>query len=113
MPDLRSVVDDFTQQLTTIITAQVNDRARAAVEAALNGSFTSTRRGPGRPPKALVFAASGRRRRKAPIQLCPVPGCKNRAAPVYGMVCADHKDVAKAKIKKYREARRAKQRKQN
>jgi hypothetical protein len=29
------------------------------------------------------------------------------------MVCADHKDVAKAKIKKYREARRAKQRKQN
>ena len=30
------------------------------------------------------------------------------AAPVYGMVCAQHKDVPKAKIKKYREARRAK-----
>jgi hypothetical protein len=42
-----------------------------------------------------------------PTQLCPVPGCKNPAAPVFGMVCAEHKDVAKAKIKKYREARRA------
>jgi hypothetical protein len=37
-----------------------------------------------------------------------VPGCKNAAAPVFGMVCAKHKDVAKSKIRKYREARRAK-----
>jgi hypothetical protein len=37
-----------------------------------------------------------------------VPGCKNPAAPVFGMVCAKHKDVAKSKIKKFREARRAK-----
>jgi hypothetical protein len=36
-----------------------------------------------------------------------VPGCKNRAAPVFGMVCRDHKDVPKAKIKKYRAERRA------
>ena len=43
-----------------------------------------------------------------PRQFCPVPGCKNPAAPVFGMVCAKHKDVAKSKIKKYREARRAK-----
>jgi hypothetical protein len=37
-----------------------------------------------------------------------VPGCKNRAAPIFGMVCSKHKDVSKAKIKEYREARRAK-----
>jgi hypothetical protein len=43
-----------------------------------------------------------------PKQFCPVPGCKNSAAPVFGMVCADHKNVAKSKIKKYREARKAK-----
>ena len=43
-----------------------------------------------------------------PRQFCPVPGCKNPAAPVFGMVCAKHKDVAKSKIKKYREARKAK-----
>ena len=48
-----------------------------------------------------------RKRRKGPIQLCPVPGCTNRAAPVFGMVCAKHKDLPKAEIKKYREARRA------
>ena len=50
-------------------------------------------------------AAAARRRTK---QLCPVPGCKNPAAPVFGMVCAKHKDVSKTQIAKYREARRAK-----
>ena len=45
-------------------------------------------------------------RKKPPIQYCPVPGCKNRAAPVYGMVCGDHKDRPKAEIRKYREARK-------
>jgi hypothetical protein len=38
--------------------------------------------------------------------ICPVPGCKNVAAPIFGMVCKDHKNVAKSKIKKYREERR-------
>jgi len=51
---------------------------------------------------------SKRKRRKPPIQLCPVPRCKNRAAPVFGMVCAAHKGLPKSKIRKYREARRAK-----
>ena len=32
----------------------------------------------------------------------------DKAAPIFGMVCSTHKDVAKAKIKQYREARRAK-----
>ncbi len=50
---------------------------------------------------------SGKPRKKLPRQFCPVPGCKNPAAPVFGMVCAEHKNVSKAKIKKYREARRA------
>lgn len=47
-----------------------------------------------------------RARRKSPVQLCPVPRCRNAAAPVYSMVCGAHKDVPKAKIKQYREARR-------
>ena len=47
-------------------------------------------------------------RRKGPLQLCPVPYCRNAAAPVFGMVCSKHRDVAKTKIRKYREARRAK-----
>ncbi len=47
-------------------------------------------------------------RRKGPIQLCPVPRCKNRAAPIFGMLCSAHKDTPKKLVAKYREARRAK-----
>ena len=101
---IRTLVTDFTEQLAAVIEGQALDRARAAVEGALGGG----RRAPGRPPKSLALLAGGRPRKKSPRQLCPVPGCKNSAAPVFGMVCAKHKDVSKAKIKEFREARRAK-----
>jgi hypothetical protein len=100
--NIATLVTTFTNQLTSLIEQETLERARAAVVGALgsgNGRGTST--------KALAFA-TGRARKRAPKQLCPVPGCKNPAAPVFGMVCAKHKDVAKTKIKKYREARRAK-----
>jgi len=113
MSNIQSIVDDFANQLSALIEAQVVERARATVAAALG---THGKRGPGRPPKLVSLALAaptgigGRRkpRKKAPPQLCPVPGCKNRAAPIFGMVCSDHKNVPKAKIKQYREARRAK-----
>jgi hypothetical protein len=110
MPELRTIVEDFTHQLSSLIETQVIERARAAVSAALgNGTMHGNGRR-GRPPKALQLAGGSalRIRRKAPKQLCPVPGCKNPAAPVFGMVCAKHKDISKAKIKQFREARRAK-----
>ena len=113
MSNIQSIVDDFANQLSALIEAQVVARARATVAAALGG-----KRGPGRPPKLATLAqltaptivAAGRKksRKKGPPQLCPVPGCTNRAAPIFGMVCSKHKDVPKAKIKQYREARRAK-----
>ena len=90
------------------------ERARAAV---LDAFGATPKRGPGRPPKAktVELTASSpitkKARKKMPVQLCPVPGCKNPAAPVYGMVCSNHKDVAKSKIRKYREARKAKKEK--
>jgi hypothetical protein len=113
MSNIQSIVDDFANQLSAFIEAQVVARARATVAAALGA-----KRGPGRPPKLAKLAAlsaptvvvgNGKKaRKKAPPQLCPVPGCKNRAAPIFGMVCSKHKDLPKAKIKQYREARRAK-----
>jgi hypothetical protein len=120
MPNIQSIVDDFANQLSALIEAQVVARARATVAAALGGQV---KRGPGRPPKSDGLGKLGlpaglaaaqinklkKPRKKAPPQLCPVPGCKNRAAPIFGMVCKDHKGVPKAKIKQYREARRAKQ----
>ena len=96
--DIRSVVDEFTGRLHSLIKEQVIARARIVVDGALPNE--GGRRS----------AISGRPRRKRPPQLCPVPGCKNAAAPIYGMVCGEHKDVPKAKIKKYRDARRAKKR---
>jgi hypothetical protein len=91
--DIRSLVEDFTARLGAMIELSVLERARTAIDGAL------------RPNGQAV----GRKlRRKGPVQLCPVPGCKNPAAPVFGMVCAEHKSLPKAKIKKYREARKAK-----
>jgi hypothetical protein len=115
MSNIQSIVDDFANQLSAFIEAQVVARARATIAAALGA-----KRSPGRPPKLAKLAAlsaptvvisnvAGKKpRKKAPPQLCPVPGCKNRAAPIFEMVCSKHKDLPKAKIKQYREARRAK-----
>jgi hypothetical protein len=110
--DIKAVVNDFVTRLHSVIEGQAMERARTAVL----GAFGATpKRGPGRPPKAkalgsltAITSISKKKRKKGPLQLCPVPGCKNPAAPVFGMVCAKHKDVAKSKIKKYRDARKAK-----
>jgi hypothetical protein len=60
-------------------------------------------------PRALRFwRGEGGGRHPPPARSSvPVPGCKNVAAPIYGMVCSEHKDVPKAKIKQYRAARKA------
>jgi hypothetical protein len=109
MNNVRSLIEDFANQLAALVETQALDQARAAIESALGV------RRPGRPPKAAPLTPTDqlgkpgkRTRKKPPKQFCPVPGCKNAAAPVFGMVCADHKDVAKAKIKQYRAARKAK-----
>jgi hypothetical protein len=99
---VRDLITDFASKLTDLMHSEALDRARARVEAALGV------RRPGRPASPKLSSNGRKTRRKGPIQLCPVPGCKNRAAPVFGMVCSNHKDLPKAKIKKYREARRAK-----
>jgi len=105
---LKAVVEEFTERLHALIEGRAVERARAAVLSAFD---VHTARKPGRPPKAAIVAApvvAKKARKKMPRQFCPVPGCKNPAVPVFGMVCAKHKDVAKSKIKKYREARKAK-----
>ena len=102
MTNVRSLIQEFASQLTALVESQALVQARAAVESALGV------RRPGRPATVSPLAIGKKTRKKPPKQFCPVPGCKNAAAPVFGMVCANHKDVAKAKIRKYREARKAK-----
>jgi hypothetical protein len=108
---IRDIVEQFVTRLSSLIEEDAVSRAREAVLSAFGGhapagvSFRSARGSNGLVARAA--GRPGRKRRKGPIQLCPVPGCANRAAPVFGMVCAKHKDMPKAQIKKYREQRRA------
>ena len=108
---IRSLVDTLVRQLVGVVEADIARRAQSALSAALKGTPAKGR--PGRPPKATatVAASASAPTKRRPKQLCPVPGCKGLAAPVFGMVCAKHKDLPKAEIKKYREARREAKRK--
>ncbi len=104
MLNIQTLVSEFADKLTRVIESEIINRARASVSDALEGTVGGRRRG--EKARNLSFAAALATRRKAPPQLCPVPGCKNRAAPIFGMVCSDHKNLPKAKIKKYRMQRR-------
>ena len=103
--NITAQIEAFTRQLVAAVEAATTQRIQAALAGALG---VPQKRGPGRPSKqvtatAPLALASAPARKK---QLCPVPGCKNLAAPVFGMVCKEHRKVPKAKIKKYREERR-------
>jgi len=100
-PHITAQIETFTRQIVATVEAAVTQRIQAALADALG---VPQKRGPGRPPKQAVARVAPVAARKK--QLCPVPGCKNPAAPIFGMVCKDHKNVAKSKIKKYREERR-------
>ena len=114
-PHITAQIETFTQQLVATVEAAVAQRIQAALAAVFG---IPQKRGPGRPPKQAVALVAPVAARKTQIvrpavamaarkkQLCPVPGCKNPAAPIFGMVCKKHKNVAKSKIKKYRKQRR-------
>jgi len=106
--NIRSLVEGFVNQIVAAIEADSVRRVQQAVIAAFSGGAAPAPRR-GRPPRALAaaspaFAAPVKHR---PKQFCPVPGCSGVAAPVFGMVCAKHKDMSKAKIKEYRAQRKA------
>jgi hypothetical protein len=107
---IQFLVDNFVKQIVATVEAAAARRVQAAVSVALGGgSAVALKRRPGRPAKtayAVSPVAHGPAKRR-PKQLCPVPGCTGVAAPVFGMVCSEHKKVSKALIKKYRAQRRA------
>lgn len=70
-------------------------------------------RKPGRPAakvakvaKVAKKTADKPRKVRAP-QFCPVPGCANKAAPAFGMLCKEHKDIPAAERERYFAERRA------
>jgi hypothetical protein len=107
-----------TEAALTELVAAIEAEAPARIIQELSGAVAAAPKRRGRPPRSAgtalalapkiqTVAAPTKPRKKAPKQFCPVPGCKNLAAPVFGMVCRDHKDVAKSKINKYRVDRKA------
>jgi hypothetical protein len=102
--DISALIENFASQLVAVTEAAAAER----IQAALAGAFgVAQKRAPGRPKQLATYVAAPAKKGR-PKQLCPVPGCHNAAAPVFGMVCSEHKNVSKAKIKKYREERKAK-----
>lgn len=99
---LTEKVQNIVSTCANAIVEAVNQEMIARVESVFGNVGRNVKGG----RNAVVLATLGRKPFKK--QLCPVPNCKNPAAPVYGMVCGKHKDVPKSQIKKYRDARRAK-----
>ncbi|HEY7955332.1 MAG: hypothetical protein ACHQ17_13950 [Polyangia bacterium] len=90
-PLIRPILADFARALGAAVERNTLDRVRAA----LDGARTSTGR-----------ISSGRRSKI----LCYYPGCKNLAAPRFGMFCAaEHKKLPAAEKEKYKKQHAAKQ----
>jgi hypothetical protein len=88
-PNIEFLLQEFSARLTELVERRTIERLQAAAAALIGGSPERAARAP-----------------RAPyVRACPVPGCKNPPAPAFGMVCSQHKDLPKAEIKKYREAR--------
>jgi hypothetical protein len=103
--DIRTLVETFVDRLVAAVEAESMRRLRDAVAATFGREAPSSRRTGLSTSGASIQPGAPVRHR--PKQLCPVPGCTGVAAPVFGMVCAQHKDVPKSKIKEYRAQRRA------
>jgi hypothetical protein len=89
---LKPLLSDFARSIASAVERMTLDRVREA----LDGAVTGVGRRAGRP-----------RARRAAV-LCYYPGCKNTAAPRFGMFCAaEHKSLSAADKKKYRERHQA------
>jgi hypothetical protein len=105
---IRNLVASFVSQLVAAIEADIARRVQQVMSSAFAGGAV-VKRGPGRPPRNPMLSMAGLSLapvKRRPKQLCPVPNCKGVAAPVFGMVCVEHKDLPKSQIKKYRTERR-------
>jgi hypothetical protein len=105
---IQSLTHEFQNKMIALIDEAAAEKARNVVAGAFLADMKTYL--PKNKSKYLGEASHTKdklMRRKGPIQLCPVPRCKERAAPVFGMLCAKHKSTPKKLVAKYRAARRA------
>jgi len=105
--DIKKLVLEFVERIVLIAQGEIITRVIDALADSLKQSMFVARLGSGTSvPRALRKESKVHKPRAK--QICPVPRCKGLAAPIFGMVCSQHKDVPKSSIQKYREQRRAK-----
>jgi hypothetical protein len=97
-PEVKALIEKFTVQLQEVALSQATDKVIAKLNAPTVASLA---------PMTPKAKREKKHRRRAPIQLCPVPKCHDRAAPVFGMLCAKHKATPKRMVAKFRALRRA------
>lgn len=92
---IRPLLADFARQIAGEVERATLERVRLALSGAVDGLG-----GRG--------AAAGARKGRATV-LCYYPGCKNVAAPRFGMFCAaQHKNLPATEKEKYRKQHEAK-----
>ncbi len=97
-PVIKPILLDFAREIATAVERLTLERVRAVLDGASAG------RG------GRILRAAGRGGGSRPRQLCYYPGCKNTAAPRYGMFCvAEHKGLPAADKEKYRKMHQASQ----
>lgn len=109
--ELQELVSEFAVKLVAAVESEMRTRIMSALNLEVG-----VRAGRKAGVASLEFAFDGSHRQAAEAvvkkprklrakQFCLVPGCKGVAAPTFGMVCRDHRDLPKTKIAKYRQAR--------
>lgn len=120
--EVRALVEKFISDLGAILSRKATAAFQAKLAGLLSDEVTpvaavktttkaaSNGKRRGRPPGSKNAAKETPRKKaltgQRQVQTCPVPGCKNPAAPVFGMVCESHKKVPKSKITLYRKQRK-------
>jgi len=83
---LRPLLNDFARSIASAVERTTLDRVREALSGAVSG----------------MGNVGSPRARRAPVT-CYYPGCRNLAAPRFGMFCAAlHKNLPAAQKEKYR-----------
>jgi hypothetical protein len=86
---LAPIIANFARQLAAVVEQFTSDRVGAATKTVKRAA-----------PIGRVARSGARGRMR---KLCYFPGCKNVAAPRFGMFCAaEHKKLSKAAKEKYR-----------
>jgi hypothetical protein len=102
--DPTALLTPIVEQFATKLASTVEQFTIARIEAAIRAQASSLKGRRGR--------AGGGRRARSQV-LCYYPGCKNIAAPRFGMFCAaEHKSLSKAEKDKYRAAHAKSEQKQ-